>query len=77
MIWNLRDDRPAPPMTAFDLVPEWEQARLICTIVADKDFRESRRLYFEEDYADVWEHMSRQRAIYWTPPPKKSEPKPQ
>ena len=76
MIWNVKDDRPKPALTAFDLVPEWEQARLICMMVAEKDFSEGRRLYHEEDYADVWEAMSLQRAIDWTPPPPKAEPKP-
>lgn len=33
-----------------------ERFRLICCFAANGDFKETERLYFEEDYADVFHH---------------------
>ena len=56
-------------MTAFDLVPPWEQTKLVCMIAASEEYPVFRELYNDTDLGDVWEALALQRAARWTPPP--------
>ena len=53
----------------FDMIPNnfddfWKfvsieaRYKLICTLAANGDYKESNRLFYEEDYADVFEHYT-------------------
>ena len=71
-IWHVRDasEKKKPQgMTAFDLVPPWEQTKLVCMIAAGSDPIIFRELYTETPLVDVWEMLALQKASRWTPPP--------
>lgn len=60
------DDRPSP----LEFIPPWKQADFICSIVAGPSPRDHDRLYYNKDYARVWEQYAHLLARN-IPPPKR------
>lgn len=70
-IWNVKTaNNNEPTVTGYDLLPPWEQTKLVCMTCAEGNFATYRELYFKMDYADVWEVLGLQKAFHYVPPRK-------